>query len=373
MPPILEAFKELHDPRSRKCRYSFEEILLSALCATLCGVDTWEMMVLWGHSQLAWLRQHQLYEHGIPSADTYRRVFSALSPVVFERCFMKWVQMLCPSLADKHVAIDGKTLRGSRQRSQEVGALHLVSAWCSENGLSLGQVKTDDKSNEITAIPELLAALDLKGATLTLDAMGAQRDIAQAIIQAKADYVLAVKDNQPLLAQDIKDWFAAAQVAELTHSYWEHSEHNKGHGRIETRICRVTDDVEWLSRAGHQWAGVKRLVMIESTRQIGDKITTEYRYYISSKDVKAKEMARLIRAHWGIENRLHWVLDMSWSEDACQVRDKNAARNLATLRKITLNMVRAAQAQHPTRVSLKGMRALAAWDTHMRDSILGFN
>ncbi len=370
MPTLMQAFAELNDPRSRQCRYQLEEILLSTLCATLCGVDTWEMMVLWGRSQLEWLRKHQPYKHGIPCADTYRRVFGALSPVVFEKCFIKWVQTLCPSLADKHVAIDGKTLRGNRT-GRACRGLHLVSAWCSDNGLSLGQVNTPDKSNEITAIPELLAALDLKGATITLDAMGTQHSIAESIVQAKADYVLAVKENQPLLCQGIQDWFDTAQAGKLKHSYWEHREYDKGHGRIETRVCRVTDDVEWLRRIGADWVGIKRLVKMENTREIGDKITTECRYYISSKEVKAKEMAALIRAHWGIENQLHWVLDMSWGEDACQVRDKNAARNLATLRKITLNMVRVAQAQYPTKVSLKGMRALAAWDVNMRDSILG--
>jgi predicted transposase YbfD/YdcC len=369
MAPIMEAFSELYDPRCRECRYPLEEIVFTALCAVLCGVDDWETMTLWGRSQQTWLRNRLPYANGIPSPDTFRRVFSALNPVVFERCFIAWVGQLCPSLAGQHIAIDGKAVRGSRTREHQ--ALHRVSAWCSNNGLSLGQVSTAAKSNEITAIPELLGALELAGATVTIDAMGTQHEIAQTIIAAKADYILAVKENQPTLAEGIRQWFAAAQDGRLESSYWEHTEHDKGHGRIESRVCRVSDDVTWLSAMGQHWAGIKRLVMLESTRQIGDTISTERRYYISSKPAKAAEMAHLIRAHWGIENQLHWVLDMTWGEDACTIRDQVGARNMATLRKITLNLARLARDNQPKRVSLKNIRNLAAWDTNLRDSILG--
>lgn len=369
MPSIMEAFSDLRDPRCRQCRYPLDEILFTVLCAVLCGVEDWETITMWGRYQLGWLRKHLPYVNGVPSPDTFRRVFSALSSNVFERCFIDWVGRLCPSLAGQHVAIDGKAVRGSRTR--EHTALHLVSAWCSNNGLSLGQVSTADKSNEITAIPELLAALELSGATVTIDAMGAQHEIAQTIIDAGADYVLTVKDNQPKLAESLRLWFGSAMEGTLDRTYWQHTEHDKGHGRIETRVCRVSDDVAWLSDMGQNWAGIQRLVMIESTRQIGDKISTEHRYYISSKPVKAVEMGRLIRAHWGIENQLHWVLDVSWGEDASLIRDKAAARNMATVRKITLNLARIAQRNHPKRVSLKNIRNLAAWDTDLRESILG--
>jgi predicted transposase YbfD/YdcC len=369
MPSIMDAFADLRDPRCRECRYPLEEILFTALCATLCGVEDWETIVLWGRTQLAWLRGHLPFANGIPCDDTFRRVFGRLSPVLFEQCFIEWVAHLCPSLAGQHVAIDGKTVRGNTGKGH--GPLHLVSAWCSGNGLSLGQVATAEKSNEITAIPELLKALDLSGATVTIDAMGTQHEIAQAIIDGGADYVLMVKDNQPTLAESLRDWFASVQAGGLERPYWEHTAHDKGHGRIETRVCRVSDDVQWLAQMGQNWAGIQRIAMIERTRQIGERISVEQCYCISSRPVKAIEMLRLVRAHWGIENQLHWVLDVSWGEDAQQTRDKAAARNMATLRKITLNLARMAQQQQPKKVSLKNIRNLAAWDIVMRESILG--
>jgi predicted transposase YbfD/YdcC len=337
----------------------------------LCGVNTWELMSLWGRSQLAWLCQLLPYSNGIPSPDTFSRVFAALNPVGFERCFVAWMRQWCPNLAGQHVAIDGKSVRGSR--TPATCALHLVSAWCSDRGLSLAQVKTADKSNEITAIPELLRALELTGATVSIDAIGTQREIAQTLVDANADYVLAVKDNHPTLAEGIRQWFSAAQRNQLESSYWEHSEHDKGHGRLEKRVCRVTNDVTWLAATAQAWAGVQRLVMMERTRQIGEKVTTESTYYISSKPIKAADMMSLIRAHWGIENQLHWVLDVSWDEDACRVRHQTAARNMATLRKITLNLARLAQQKQPKRISLKNIRHLAAWDDALRNSILGLS
>lgn len=369
LPGVMQAFSELSDPRWRKCRYPLEEILLTALGAVLCGVEDWETITLWGRSQLGWLQRILPFAHGIPSPDTFRRVFSALNPTAFERCFTAWVGTLCPALNGQHVAIDGKSVRGNR--NGEAPALHLVSAWCSAFGLTLGQVSTEQKSNEITAIPELLRALELKGATVTIDAMGTQHDIVEAIVAAQADYVLAVKDNQPGLADAVKQWFAAARQGQLEHSYWEHVEHDKGHGRLETRICRVSDDVDWLPGVGQCWTGLKRLVMVESSRTLGGKTSVECRYYISSCAIKAQDMARLIRAHWGIENSLHWVLDVSWGEDACQIRDRHAARNLALIRKITLNLARQAVQQDGKRISLKNVRNLAAWDVNYRNRVLG--
>lgn len=365
----MDAFADLPDPRSRRCRYALPEILLVALCAVLCGVEDWETMTLWGNSQLVWLRTILPFAHGIPAPDTFRRVFAVLSPTAFERCFTSWIGALCPSLAGQHVAIDGKTVRGSR--SGEWAPLHLVSAWCSANGLTLGQVATADKSNEITAIPVLLQALQLQGATVTIDAMGAQHAIARQIVDGGGDYVLAVKDNQPTLAAAIRDWFAAARSGELEHSYWEHTEHDKGHGRLETRICRVSDDVAWLGALGQEWAGLARLAMVESHRTVAGKTSVECRYFISSRRIKAKEMAGLIRAHWGIEKGLHWVLDVSWGEDACRTRERTAARNLALLRKITLNLARQAAPADGKRVSLKNVRNLAAWDIPYRNRLLG--
>ena len=276
---------------------------------------------------------------------------------------------LCPRLAGCHVAIDGKTVRGSRDGGQ--APLHLVSAWCAANGLALGQVATEHKSNEITATPALLQVLQLQGATVTIDAMGTQHEIADTIVAGGADYVLAVKDNQPTLAEAIRDWFAAAQSGAVEHSYWEHVEHDKGHGRLETRICRVTEDVAWLPRLGQEWAGLARLAMVESHRTVNGHTSIECRYFISSRACKAQEMAGLIRAHWGIENSLHWVLDVSWGEDAQQTRDRTAARNLALLRKITLNLARQAPQPGSKRLSLKNVRNLAAWDLAYRNRLFG--
>lgn len=368
-PDVMEAFAELSDPRWRACRYPLDEILLTALSAVLCGVEDWETMTLWGRSQLEWLRRLLPFAHGVPSPDTFRRVFAALNPKSFEQCFTAWVGTLCPALEGKHVAIDGKSVRGNR--NGDMPALHLVSAWCSANGLTLAQVGTEQKSNEITAIPELLRALELKGATVTIDAMGCQHAIADAIVTGGADYVLAVKDNQPRLVEAIREWFAAAGQRQLEHSYWEHVEHDKGHGRLETRICRVTEDVDWLPGMGQHWTGLQRLAMIESHRTVGGKSSVECRYFISSCAIKAQDMAQLIRAHWGIENSLHWVLDMSWGEDASQVRGRDAARNLALLRKITLNLARQAATHDGKRISLKNVRNLAAWDVDYRNRVLG--
>ena len=250
----MDAFADWRDPRCRTCRYPLPEILFAALSAVLCGVEDWETdwetTTLWARTQLAWLRTHLPYENGIASPDTFARVFGALSVKAFEQCFINGVSELCPALAGQHIAIDGKAVRGSRSATHP--ALHLVSAWCSDTGLSLGQVSTQvstsEKSNEITAIPELLAALNLEGATVTIDAMGTQHTIAEAIVKAGASYVLALKDNQPGLAEGVRRWFAAAQDGGLESSYWEHVEHDKGHGRLETRVCRVTDDLAWAGR-----------------------------------------------------------------------------------------------------------------------------
>ena len=233
------------------------------------------------------------FAHGIALPNTFRPVFAVLNPLVFEHCFTAWMSTLCPSLAGCHVDNDGKTVRGSH--SDEWMPLHLVSAWCSANGLTLGQVATEQKSNEITAIPALLQALQPQGATVAIDAMGTQHDIAETIVAGGADYVLAVKDNQPTLADAMRDWFAAAQAGRLEHSYWEHVEHDKGHGRLETRVCRVTEDVAWLKRLGQECAGIQRLVMVESHRTVKGHTSAEYRYFISSRACKAQEMAGLIR------------------------------------------------------------------------------
>ena len=297
---------------------------------------------------------------------TFGRVFSMLDAKHFEACFVRWVGGLCQGLEGKVVAIDGKTVRRSHRLGQ--GAIHLVSAYCGALRVSLGQVKTEAKSNEITAIPALLEALLLKGAVVTIDAMGCQEGIAQKIVQGGADYVLAVKDNQPDLCEALRELFAAHDARGLkTVRFGEHTEIGKDHGRIETRRCVVSEDIQWLAQR-ERWCGVRSVAMIESTRQIGEHSSTERRYYISSLGGDAKRLGEAIRAHWGIENSMHWVLDVAFGEDQCRARVKNAAQNFAILRRIVINLLRA---DPSTKVGAKTKRLKASADDRYRAHILG--
>ncbi|MGF6605022.1 putative transposase YbfD/YdcC, partial [Paraburkholderia sp. GAS448] len=290
-----------------------------ALCAVLCGADGWVSIQLWGEEKLDWLRRHMPLAQGIPSHDTFGRVFAALNPKQFEACFIRWMSGLCPALAGQVVAIDGKTVRGSRQRGER--AIHLVAAYGSGLGMALGRVRTAGKSNEITAIPELLDALLLKGAIVTIDAMGCQRDIAERIVKAGADYVLACKGNQGTMPERVQKAFDAMEHVPQAYADYtsEHREVEKDHGRIETRRCVVSDILTRWQQEPDLWPGLRSIVMVESTREIGDSVTTERRYYVSSLPPDAALIARAVRAHWRIENNLHWVLDVAFGEDQCRV------------------------------------------------------
>lgn len=320
---LLEACEELSDPRARECAYQLEELLLAAICAVISGAESWTSVVEWSQMKLDWLRQHLPFANGVASHDTFGRVFSLLDAAQFEACFMRWISGLCPSLEGQHVAIDGKCVRGSHDGKQS--AIHLVSAWSSTAGLTLGQVKTADKGNEITAIPALLDALDIKGSIITIDAMGCQHDIAAKIVQSGADYVLGVKGNQPGLAEAVTLWFDATDAGKLDRPHWEDIQTEKDHGRIETRRCLVTNDVAWLQEQKQHWSGLKSLVMIESTREIIGRNGTghpsiERRYYISSLPAEATLLGKIVRAHWGIENSMHWMLDVAFREGDCRIR-----------------------------------------------------
>ena len=363
---VEDAFGDLKDPRSRSPEHALSELLVVAIAAILSGADSWVGIATWGEAKIEWLRQYLRLANGVPSHDTFGRVFAMLDAKHFEACFVRWVGGLCQGLEGKVVAIDGKTVRRSHRLGQ--GAIHLVSAYCGALRVSLGQVKTEAKSNEITAIPELLEALLLKGAVVTIDAMGCQTATAQKIVQGGADYVLAVKDNQPDLCEALRELFAAHDARGLkTVRFGEHTEIGKDHGRIETRRCVVSEDIQWLAQR-ERWCGVRSVAMIESTRQIGEHSSTERRYYISSLGADAKRLGGAIRGHWAIENSMHWVLDVAFGEDQCRARVKNAAQNFAILRRIVINLLRA---DPTTKVGAKTKRLKASADDRYRAHILG--
>jgi len=344
--------------------YPLDELLLATLVGVLCGAEDWEEIVCFAQDQVLWLRQFLPYKNGIAAERTFSRVFSLLDSKAFERCFASWVASLLGHV-EGVVAIDGKTLRGSKQDASGKGALHIVSAYAHEAGLVMGQQCVEGKSNEITAIPPLLDRLALHGAIVTIDAMGTQTAIAQKIIDKGADYVLALKGNQGNLHKDVQLFFKENSTEAQWHT---HETLDAGHGRIETRKCTVTEDIGWLRNLHPDWAGLHTIVTVESTRT--DKkyntTSTETRHYISSLPPDAERILAAIRAHWGIENTLHWTLDVTFAEDANRTRKDHAAFNLATIRKAALTLLR----QNNTNASLKKKRFKAALNTSFRQSLL---
>jgi len=363
---FLDIFGRLDDPRiERKKLHPMPEILLLTLCAVICGAESWDDIEVFGKAKLLFLRQYLPYESGIPSDDTLRRFFRAIDTTQFQRLFVEWIRAwLNPEVAGKVVAIDGKTLRGSHDGGQS--PIHLVSAFASEAGIVLGQVKTGEKSNEITAIPELLEWLDVRGAIVTIDAMGCQKAIAEKITDKGGDYLFALKGNQSRLHEDVRLHFeqpASASLARMTSA----ETIDKGHGRIEVRHCRLSTDIDWLRERHPEWKNLSSIVAIDSERLIGDTTTQETRYFISSSPASAARMLAAVRLHWGVENQLHWVLDMSFGEDQSRIRQDNAPTNVAIIRHAALNMIR----QIPKkRMSVKRMRKAAGWDDLLLTEIL---
>jgi len=333
-----------------------------ALCAVVCGADSWVEVERFGRAKEAWLRSFLDLPNGIPAHDTFGRVFAALDPAAFEAAFLGWVRALAAATAGEVVAVDGKTLRRSHDRAAGKDALHLVSAWAAANRLVLGQVATGDKSNEITAIPALLAALALDGCVVTIDAMGCQAAIARQIVAQGADYVLALKDNQPTLHELVRHHFAVVAAdgpAGLAHH--AHAALDKGHGRLEVRRCWATDDpavLAWLDPE-RSWPGLRSVAAVAGERRTAAGTATEVRYYLSSLPADAARIAAAVRSHWGIENGLHWALDVAFREDDCRVRAGHAAENLAVLRRIALNLLRR---ERTAKVGLKARRLMAGWD-----------
>lgn len=342
--PSLESlqtcFSEMSDPRVvGRTSHSLRDILVLTICAVVAGADDWEYVEMWGTEKIDWLKQYLSLDNGIPSHDTIGRVFSALDSRQFQSCFTEWVATICTRLHGDVIAIDGKTARRSHDRKLGKKALHVVSALLGSHGITLGQLSTDEKSNEITAIPKLIDMIDIEGSIVTIDAMGCQTEIANKIIEKGGDYVLGLKGNQGKLSEQVKDFFDIAEQESYKNvAAFEDISYDKGHGRIETRRC-VALSASYFENT-EAWRGIQSMVMVESTREIGDKISREKRYYISSITPNANLLASAIRAHWGIENQLHWCLDVTFREDACRVRKDNASENFNIIRKIALNLLK---------------------------------
>jgi len=366
---IQTHFADLKDPRLDRTRlHNLMDILVIAICATIAGADGWLDIANYATDKQEWLKTFLSLPNGIPSHDTFRRVFCLLDPAAFHECFQHWIEALSESLGLKRIAIDGKTLRRSFDRKSGKAALHLVSAWACEQHLVLGQVAVDCKSNEITAIPKLLELLDLTGALVTIDAMGCQKEIAAKIRAGDGDYVLSVKDNQPHLFEDLQLAFADAlenDFAGLEHSF--HEEVYKGHGRIETHRVYTILDPEGI-RDRELWKDLKAITLICSERQqAGKEDTFELRYYIGSKKTSAATYANCVRGHWGIENGQHWVLDVSFDEDRSRMRTDHSAENMALLRRLALSLLK----QHGKSGSVRGKRKRSGWNDQFLLEILG--
>jgi predicted transposase YbfD/YdcC len=359
-------FAVVHDPRRQHptTLHTLETILTITILATICGAQNWVEIAHWGQAKAAWLAEFLDLPQGIPSHDTFGRVFAVLDPESLQQAFVRWMNALA-DLSQEIVALDGKTIRRSLDRADGKGPIHVVNAWASANELVLAQFKVDAKTNEITALPELLRMLNLAGAIVTIDAMGCQVEIARQIQAQGADYVLSLKENQPCLYRDCDDlftWLRGAHPLDQPVACGRADQVDGGHGRIETRRVWSTEALEGVI-SGERWAGLTSLVMVESIRQLGEEESVERRYYLSSlpgaTDEDAQRLNRVIRTHWEIENRLHGVLDVAMGEDVNRTRKGESAQNLALIRKLALNLLR--QEQSVT-VGIAARQKRAGWD-----------
>jgi predicted transposase YbfD/YdcC len=368
VPTLLAPFAALEDPRlDRTKRYNLLDIIFIALCAVVSGANDCVAMEKFGKSKRAWLEKYLSLPDGTPCHDTFTRVFAAVDGEAFVACFLKWVEALQESTDGQLVAIDGKTARATLDRAKGKNPLHIVSAWAAENRLFLGQEVVDEKSNEISAIPKLLAVLELTGAIVTIDAMGCQKEIAAKIREKKADYVLAVKGNQEHLEEDIIAAFAAVDNGQSPPRLRTHTEHAQGHGRIETRWTQVMA-VPATLRHREAWQDVATIARCTRSYTENGVEKSEVRYFISSLPPQVKKIARAIRGHWGIENGLHWVLDMYFAEDRNRARTGNAAANLGLLRRWVLSLL---QRNEAILGGIEKKRLQAAWNDQVRATLLG--
>lgn len=362
---LADHFASLDDPRIDRTKlHPLLSVIVIAICAVIGGAESWDDIELFGESKAEWLVTFLDLPHGVPSHDTFNRLFAALDPLQFRTCFLEWMQAVAGVLPAQVIALDGKTVRRSHDRASGKQAIHMVSAWATANSLVLAQVSVDEKTNEITALPEILQRLAVAGCIVTIDAMGCQREIAQQILDQDGDYVLGLKGNQGTLHTDVQLSFVAGEAdgfAGIRHDQAATLE--KGHGRIETRRHCVIDDpavLEWLQKK-HAWPGLQAIGWVQAQRRIGTKHSVENRYYLLSRSLSAAAFGAAVRSHWGIENRVHWVLDVIFHEDQSRIRAGFAAENFAVLRHIALNLLRQQQTK---RVSVKGRRKKAGWDSN---------
>lgn len=366
---LLRHFENLEDPR---IEYLTEHRLLDiigvTICAVICGADSWVEIEEYGNSKTEWLKGFLELPNGIPSHDTISRLFARLAPEKLQSSFLSWVETIAQLSAGEVIAIDGKTLRHSYDKGKDKGAIHMVSAWANQNRLVLGQVKTDEKSNEITAIPKLLKLLELQDCIVTIDAMGTQKEIAQLIIEQQGDYILSLKGNQGNIHQDVQqlfDWALKTNFENIPHEAYQTI--NKGHGRIEIRRYWLLESTEYLIDS-HLWSGLKRVGLIESERKVRDKPPTfERRYFLLSLDGGVERFAKASRGHWGIENKLHWRLDVAFREDDSRIRSGHAPENMSLIRHIALNLL---GRENSIKVGTKAKRLKAGWDNNYLARVL---
>jgi predicted transposase YbfD/YdcC len=362
---VARFFSCLRDPRRQhRRRHLLTDIVVSTLCAVIAGANDWQQVVTFAEEREEWLRTFLALPNGVPSHDTYERVFDRLDPQVFQACFSQWVEALAQTLGLGTIAIDGKTLRHSGNDPKGWKPLHLVSAWATGCQLSLAQVAVDEKSNEITAIPRLLEMLDLHGALVTIDAMGCQKDIAAKIVAGGGDYVLAVKDNQPRLLEDIQESLSQALDGLGTKVKLDTTK-ERGHGRQETRTYIVTEATDQI-RDRTAWSKLNVIGMCIRQREVGGKMTQEEHYFMGSRRMSAHQYGVVLRSHWGIENNLHWQLDLTFDEDSSRVQRRHGAENLAIIRRLALGLLK----QHPGKQSVACKRLKAGLNTEFLEEIL---
>lgn len=359
---LQEIFAQIPDPRiNRRKLHLLDDILLLTLLAVICGAESYEAIELFGKSKCEFLKQILQLPNGIPSHDTLERVFKRIDSTAFEAAFIQWIKTLEISTEGKVISIDGKTVRGSQDNKHGKYAIHLVSAWCSANSLMLGQIKTEMKSNEITAIPDLLDLIDVGGGIITIDAMGCQKDIAEKIIGKKADYILAVKQNQETLYKEITGVFAHKKAE------YEYTSKVEGdHGRIEQRRCSVITKLSWIGQS-NKWVGMQSVIKVETTREHNGKTTSDARYYISSIIQDAEKFSQNIRQHWGIENNLHWTLDVQFREDESRKRKGQSSENFSIIRRIALLLLKKKPLR---RLGVNNKRLIAGWDNDFLLSLI---
>ena len=364
---FLKSFADLDDPRQQaKVLYPLEEILLLCLCAVISGADCWVEVALYGQQRLAFLRRFLPFKHGVPSHDQLGIVFAKLDAKQFQHCFIAWVERFTAAVHGV-VAIDGKTLRRSFDHAAGQGPIQMISAWSSGQRLVLGQRQVAGTSNEITAVPKLLELLELQGAVVTLDAMGCQRAIAAQIVSQGADYVLGLKGNQGTLHEDVALFFDEQQGGLAGHQVTVHQTCEKDHGRLETRRVVATEQIAWL-QDNHAWPGLRSIAKVESRRELlaEGQVEEETRYYLSSLPGEAGQIGAAVRSHWGVENGLHWVMDMVFRDDECRIRSENAPSNFTTIKHMASNLLRRGKGKH----SMRASRHIAAWNEDFFYSLL---